>query len=129
MFVLFFDEHSLSLAECFGLLSTDLGDAKPTTDLILAKLTKAGLTFSKIRRQVYDGAFVMTGSCRGVQRLLKERENRAIPYSHCLNHLLHFALLHALLTQQAINNVLHICCSLYNFFATPQLYFTIIVKS
>ena len=46
--------------------STDSSDAKSTTDVILAELTKAGLTSSKILSQVYDGASVMAGHCGGV---------------------------------------------------------------
>ena len=57
------------------LSSTDSGDAKSITDLILTQLTEAGLTSSKIRSQVYDDASVMVGHCGGVQRLSQEHEN------------------------------------------------------
>ena len=54
------------------LSSTDLGDAKSITDVILVELTKPGLTPSKILGQTYDGASGKAGHCRGVQRLLQE---------------------------------------------------------
>ena len=58
----FFNEHSLKVAERLLVLSsTNSGDAKPITDVVLAELTKAGLTSSKILSQVYDGASVMAG--------------------------------------------------------------------
>ena len=60
------------------LSSTNSGDAKSITDVILAKLSAAGLTSSLILSQVYDGASLMAGHCAGVQRLLQERENRKI---------------------------------------------------
>ena len=41
----FFNEHPLKVAYCLLVLSsTDLGDAKSITDVILVELTKAGLT-------------------------------------------------------------------------------------
>ena len=62
--VRFFNEHSLKGAGgLLALSSTDSGDVKSITNAILAEFTKAGLTSSKILRQVYDGASVMTGHC------------------------------------------------------------------
>ena len=69
---LFFNEHSFKVADRFLVLSsTNSGDAKSITEVILAEFTKAGLTSSKIRSQVYDGAPVMAEHCGGVQRLLQ----------------------------------------------------------
>ena len=48
------------------LSSTGSGDAKLITDVVLALLTKLGVTPSKILSQVYDGASVMAGHCVGV---------------------------------------------------------------
>ena len=93
------------------LSSTDSGDAKSITDVILAELTKEGLTSSKILSQVYDGASVMAGQCGGVQRLLQERENRKIPYVLCLNRQLHLAMMHAMSVEQAIM-IFYVCGNL-----------------
>ena len=97
------------------LSSIDSGDAKSITDVILAKLTKAELTLSKILSQVYDGASVMAGHCGGVQRLLQERENRKIPYVHCLNHQLYLLLMHTKSVEQAIIDFFYVCGSLQFF--------------
>ena len=43
------------------LSSTDSGDAKSISDLILVELTKAGVISSKILSQINDGASVMAG--------------------------------------------------------------------
>ena len=60
--ICFFNEHPLKVVERpLVLSSTDSGDAKSITDVILAELTKAGLTSSKILSRVYDGASVMAG--------------------------------------------------------------------
>ena len=97
--------------------------------MVLAELTKAGLTSSKTLSQVHSGASVMAGHCGGVQCLLQERENRNIPYVHCLNHQLHLLVVHAMLLEQAINEFLHVCNTLCSFFASPHLHSTIILKS
>ena len=111
------------------LSSTDSDDAKSITDVILAELTKAGLTSSKILSQLHDGASVMARHCARVQSLFQERENRKIPYARCLNHQSYLLVVKAMSVKQAINNFLHACCSLHNFFASPQFSFTIMVKS
>ena len=111
------------------LSSTDSGDAKSISDLILVELTKAGVISSKILSQINDGASVMAGHCGGVQRLLQERESRRIPCVHCLNHHLHLVVVHAMSVEQTINDFLHVCGSLDNFFASPLVHFTITVKS
>ena len=59
---------------------------------------------------------------------MQERENRKISYVQCLNHHMHLVVVHAMSVEQAINDFLHVCGSLYNFFASPRLHFTIIVK-
>ena len=77
--ICFFNEHFLEEAESLLVLSsTDSGDAKSITDVILAELSTAGLTSSLILSHVYDGASLMAGHCAVVQRLLQERENRKI---------------------------------------------------
>ena len=115
----FFNERSLKVAErLLALSSTDSGDAKSITDVILAKLIIAGLTSSKILSSVYDGASVMTGHCGGIQRLLQERENRKTPYLHCLNHQLRHVVVHTMSVEQANNNYLHVCGCLH-FFRKP----------
>ena len=107
----------MKVAERFLVLSrTDLVDAKSITDVILAELTKPGLTSSKILSKVYDGTFVMAGHCGGVQHLLQEQESKKILYAHCLNHQLHLAVVLAMSVEQAINDFLHVCDNLYNFF-------------
>ena len=83
---------------------TDSGDTKSIADVILVELTKAGLSSSKKLSQVYDGTSGMVGYREGVQRLLQERENRKIPYVHCLSHQLHLVVVHAISVKQAINN-------------------------
>ena len=76
------------------------------------------LLLLKILSQVYDGASVMAGHCGGVQRVLQEREKRNV---QCLNHQLHLVVEHALSAEQANNDFLNVCGSLYNFFGKPTV--------
>ena len=98
------------------LSSADSGDAKLIADVILTKLTKAGLTSSKILIQVHDGASVMAKHYKEVQGLLQEQKNRKIPNVHCLNHQLYLAVVHAISVAQAINDFLYVWGSHYVFF-------------
>ena len=126
----FLQRQSLKVADRLLISSSNnSGDEKSITDVILAELTKTGLTSSKILSQVYDGASVMAGHCGGVQCLLQERENRKILYVHCLNHQLHLIVVHANLLEQAINDFLHVWGSLCSFFASRHLHSTIIVNT
>ena len=68
-----FNEHSLKVAKRLLILSSaDSGDAKLIADVILTKLTRAGLTSSKILIQVHDGASIMAKHYKEVQGLLQE---------------------------------------------------------
>ena len=111
-------EHLLVLS------NANSGDVNLITNVILAELAKAELTLSMVLSQVCDGASVMAGRCGRVQRLLQERENRKIPYVHCLKYQLNFEVVGVMSIEQAINDFLRVCGSLYNFFASPQLHFT-----
>ena len=88
--------------------------------MISAELTKARLTSSKILSQVYDGTSIMAGHCGG-GGLLQQRENRKTPCVHCLNHQLHLVVVHAMSVEQAINDFLHVCGSLYDIFRKPTV--------
>ena len=58
----------------------------------------------------------MARHCGGAQRLFQEQENKKILYLHCLNHQLHIVVVLAMSVEQAINDLLHVCGNLYNFF-------------
>ena len=49
-------------------------------------LENLGIDFSKIRGQGYDGASVMSGIHRGVQKLIKDMVNSPLPFVHCGCH-------------------------------------------
>ena len=122
MIIRFFNELSLKVAESS---STNSGDAKSITDVILAELTKAGLTSSKILRQVYDDASVMARHCGGVQRLGTRKQKDS--FCALLEPSIAPVVMHAMSVEQVINDYLH--TQFLQFFASLQLHFTIMVKS
>ena len=63
----------------------------------------------------------MVGHCGGVQHLLQKRETRKIPYVNYPNHQLHLIVVHAMSVEQAINDFLHVCGSLFNLFRKPTV--------
>ena len=48
-------------------------------------------------------------------------EKTKIPYVHCLSHQLHLVVVHAMSVEQPINDFLHVCGSLSNFFRKPTI--------
>ena len=95
MMVRFFNVHFLKVAEHFLVLSiSDSGDAKLITDVVLAQLTKTGLTSSKMLDEVGDSASAMAGAVDEFD-VLQERENREIFYVHCLNYKIIIVVVHA----------------------------------
>ena len=71
----FLQRQSLKVADCLLISSSNNSDdEKSITDVILAELTKTGLTSSKILSQVYDGASVMAGHCGEVNVYCKNEK-------------------------------------------------------
>ena len=124
--ILFFNKHPLKAVKRLLVLSrSNSGDAKSITDAILADLTTAGTTSSKVLSQVYDGLFALSGHYGEVQRLLQERENRDF-LCPLPNRQVHRCARNVDRTSD--QSFFARCASLYNFFSSPQLHFTIMVK-
>ena len=58
---------------------------------IIQTLEGFGLSLSKLRGQGYDGASTMSGERAGVQKIIRDREPKAI-YTHCAGHSLNLAI-------------------------------------
>ena len=96
--------------------------------MILAELTKAGL-ISKILSEIYDGTSVkaLWRSSTSTTGTRKQKDPKdALPEPSIVAYLVAVS---AMLVEQAINNFLCVCGSLYYFFASPHLHFTIMVKN
>uniref|UniRef100_H2ZUD4 TTF-type domain-containing protein n=1 Tax=Latimeria chalumnae TaxID=7897 RepID=H2ZUD4_LATCH len=95
--------------------TTDAFDALSLTNTVIAEITKAGISTSKMLSQCYDGASLMSGRHGGVQKLMQEKLEREIPYIHCFNHQLHLVIVHAMSSERGVEEFFNVCDSLYKF--------------
>ncbi|KAJ6639284.1 Zinc finger protein [Pseudolycoriella hygida] len=82
-----------ALESLLGFLTTKELDADSMTELILSKISNAGLDSHKILSQCYDGAKVISGNNGGIRRIIQNKIKRLIPYVHCINHRLHLVVI------------------------------------
>ena len=69
----------------------------------------------------FDGASVMSGEKRGLQKLVQEHCGRSIPYIHCLNHCLALVLRDTLSNILELGDFFQLNQDLYNLFQIPQI--------
>ncbi|KAI4817001.1 hypothetical protein KUCAC02_009296 [Chaenocephalus aceratus] len=96
-------------------------DAKSLTELVLSKLRDIGLCTEKVLSQCHDGANVMSGVLGGMQKILQEELKREVPYVHRFNHQLHLVVVHAMSSDNTLENFVSVCNSLYKFFRKPTV--------
>nr|XP_014352815.1 PREDICTED: zinc finger MYM-type protein 6-like [Latimeria chalumnae] len=101
--------------------TTDAFDALSLTNTVIAEITKAGLSTSKMLSQCYDGASLMSGRHRGVQKLMQKKLEREIPYIHCFNHQLHLVIVHAMSSKRGVEEFFNVYDSLYKFIRKPTV--------
>lgn len=80
------DQECTVKEQLLSMLTTVKCDTPSLTDLVLEELSKVGLDTSKILSRCYDRASVMSGREGGMQKCIKNRLQREIPYIHCFNH-------------------------------------------
>lgn len=76
---------------------------------------------SKMISQCYDGASVMSGNDRGVQRILQNKLGRTVPYVHCFNHRLHLTIIAVLESIGLVNEFFEILRTIYKFFHRSKI--------
>ncbi len=118
--VRFVDENYAACERLLVMATSEKGDAEALTSVIIDELTSAGLSTNKILSQVY-GTSLMSGRHGGVQKLLKNKLDRNIPYIHCFNHQLHLVVVHAMSSEAAVQDFFGVCNMLYNFIRKPTI--------
>ena len=73
-----------------GLYQTKSTDADSLLCVIKDTLLRFNINLSLCRGQCYDGASAMSGTRRGVAKILADEEPRAV-YTHCYGHILNLA--------------------------------------
>ncbi|KAK6489063.1 zinc finger MYM-type protein 6-like [Huso huso] len=99
--------------------TTDSFGAETFANTIVTEITEAGLCPSKILSQCYDGANVISGCHGGVQKILQDKLGREVPYIHCFNHQLHLVIVHAMSSEEKVEEFFNVCSSLYKFLRKP----------
>ena len=81
-----------------GFYSTETTTADALYKLILDTMLRLNLPIEMLRGQCYDGASNMSGRYNGVQKLIKQRQPKAV-YIHCAAHHMNLAALAAATTR------------------------------
>jgi len=97
-------------------------DADALTTVILESLERSGLNPMNLLSQCYDGASVMAGKNGGLQKKIKERLGKQIPYVDCFSHKLHLVVVHAIGDDKEVEKFFSTCNMLYNFFRRPTMH-------
>ncbi|KAK7603344.1 hypothetical protein V9T40_003346 [Parthenolecanium corni] len=92
--------------------------AEYLTNLILKTLNDNQVDTKKLLSQCYDGAAVMKGCRGGVQALLGEKLERAIPYVHCFNHQLHLIVTDLVKKVNSVQKYFDYCARIHKIFST-----------
>lgn len=101
---------------CFALNKRESANAESITNSIYITLTKLNIPLNKLISFSFDRANVMSGANAGVQRLLSDRLQREIPYTHCFNHQLHLAVIEIVSNSNYAIRTFDYCEQLYVFF-------------
>ena len=113
------------LNDNFTIKETFLGFV-PVTDGTAAGLVETtckyvdniGIKMEKLRGQAYDGASVMSGVHNGVQKLLKDRSSKPVPFIHCAAHNLNLVINDAVNSVTDNDNFFGVIQSIYVFFSS-----------
>ena len=101
-----------------GFYSTETTTADALYKLILDTMLRLNLPIEMLRGQCYDGASNMSGRYNGVQKLIKQRQPKAV-YIHCAAHRMNLATLAAATTE--LRNALNEASSAIEFIrASPK---------
>ena len=97
---------------------------KTVTDGTATGLVKAackyvedvGLKMENLRGQPYDGASIISGVHNGVQKLIKDRSSKPVPFVHCAAHNLNLVIDDAVNSVIDNDNFFGVIQSIYVFF-------------
>ena len=99
-----------------GMYATERTDAATLTKIVTDILLRLNLPMGNLRAQCYDGASNMAGIHSGVQKRIRDIQQKAI-YIHCHSHLLNLALQEASgYSVRSIRDILALVNDLANFF-------------
>lgn len=110
------DDEWVIFEDFVGMYATDRTDAATLTNIVTDILLRLNLPMGNLRAPCYDGASNMAGIHSGVQKRIRDIQQKAI-YIHCHSHLLNLALQEASgYSVRSIRDILALVNDLANFF-------------
>lgn len=107
--------ENVTIKETFlGFISVTAGLVETTCKYV----EDIGLDMEKLRGQAYDGASVMSGVHNGVQKLIKDRSSKPVPFIHCAAHNLNLVINDAVNSVVDYDNFFGVIQSIYVFFSS-----------
>ena len=92
--------ENVTIKETFlGFIPVTDGRAAGLVETTCKYIEDIGIEIEKLRGQAFDGASVMSGAHNGVQKLMKDRSSKPVPFVHCAAHNLN------LVVNDAVNSV------------------------
>ncbi|CAB4033848.1 zinc finger MYM-type 1-like [Paramuricea clavata] len=111
--------ENVTIKETFlGFISVTDGTAAGLVETTCKYVEDIGLDMEKLRGQAYDGASVMSGVHNGVQKLIKDRSSKPVPFIHCAAHNLNLVINDAVDSVVDNDNFFGVIQSIYVFFSS-----------
>ncbi|CAB3994722.1 zinc finger MYM-type 1-like [Paramuricea clavata] len=111
--------ENVTIKETFlGFISVTDGTAAGLVETTCKYVEDIGLDMEKLRGQAYDGASVMSGVHSGVQKLIKDRSSKPVPFIHCAAHNLNLVINDAVNSVVDNDNFSGVIQSIYVFFSS-----------
>ncbi|CAB4021489.1 zinc finger MYM-type 1-like [Paramuricea clavata] len=111
--------ENVTIKETFlGFISVTDGTAAGLVETTCKYVEDIGLDMEKLRGQAYDGASVMSGVHNGVQKLIKYRSSKPVPFIHCAAHNLNLVINDAVNSVVDNDNFFGVIQSIYVFFSS-----------
>ena len=111
--------ENVTIKETFlGLIPVTDGTAAGLVETTCKYIEDIGIEIEKLRGQAFDGASVMSGAHNGVQKLMKDRSSKPVPFVHCAAHNLNLVVNNAVNSVVENDNFFGVIQSIYVFFSS-----------
>ena len=111
--------ENVTIKETFlGFIPVTDGTATGLVETTCKYIEDIGIEIEKLRGQAFDGARVMSGAHNGVQKLMKDRLSKPVPFVHYAAHNLNLVVNDAVNSVVENDNFFGVIQSIYVFFSS-----------
>ena len=111
--------ENVTIKETFlGFITVTDGMAAGLVETTCKYIEDIGIEIEKLRGQAFDGASVMSDAHNGVQKLMKDRSSKPVPFVHCAAHNLNLVVNYAVNSVVENDNFFGVIQSIYVFFSS-----------